>query len=401
MAQRRIKSFSPYTYNVQYRRPGEKPIVGKRAYIPNAGISLPEYVITKREEKEKIIPSDYIINYFTYVNNTFFYLINDDCEIEFLKYSSEFEFLRSNKKESYELCETFNVKYTYEIFDINKFQILSNNEIRINHNLNSIIDLIILNENKYFFDYSYTEEDTFNIKIKFNSDVDLGSLRILIYQIYKYDSPINRFKYTIFNLDDDNFSFDSVNNRYKIRNIFGTTRLKLKINSIIDNQIKTINSINVTPSYIFFDKNEIIHLNDLISQKEMIESQQFSNDSSLIETYNNINNQINQLSNKNNYDVDIKSIEIYYPLENFEKKYIQFGKSNEIISWSSDNENYYIDINHSLDGYVNYLIDNNEFKNITYNMIFVSNYKIRMIISKNDSIPLSFSLSLFKVGEYV
>ena len=409
MADKRIKSFSPYTYNVIYRKPGEVPFIKEKTYIPNAGYGPPEYIINKYEKihtvKKQHQPPHYPIisdqSYFTYVNNTFFYLINDNCEIEFLKYSSNFNFLTEINEYKYENFSIYNVKYTFEIFQQSKFEILSSCEIRINHNLNSIIDLIILNNNEYFFDYKYIEEDLNNIKIKFNSDINLNLLKIIVYQIYSHDSSINRFNYGIINPNNDNFSHDDTNKRFKIRNIFGTTQLKLKITSIIGEEINQFNSINITPSYIFFDENEVITLNQLIAEKSQIEEQQFSNNENLVSRYEKINEMIDLLSNQNNYEVNIKTIEIYYPNENFEKKYIQFRKSNNIIIWSNDEENYYIEINHSLNGYVNYLIDNDEFKNINYKMQYISSNKLKMIISKNDQIPLSFSISLFKIGDNI
>ena len=385
-----------------YRRPGEKPVIGKRAYIPNAGYGPPEYVISKCEkpiEQKKFTLPPVIYN--TYVNNQFYYLVNDDCEIEFLKCSTKFKFLTYTNEKEFKNVDIYNLKYNYAIFTLKSSEVnqISDTEIIINHSLNSVVDLIILNNETYFYDYSYIEIDPFNIKIKFNSLMDLRMIKILIYQIKSYNSSLVKFNYNIINLNNENFSFDINNNRFKIRNVFGTTQLKVKINSI-NGETKNINSLNITPSYIFFNKDEIISLDQLEEEKTTIESQQFiSTDENLSDRYNEIVQKITELTNKNDYGIDIGTIEIYYPIENIEKKYIQFGKSNDIIKWDSDDFNYYIEIQHSLNGYVNYLFDNDVFNVINYEIKYISNNKIKMIISKNEQIPLSFSLSLFKVGD--
>lgn len=153
MAQKRIKSFSPYHYNVRYRKPGTSPYNQPKGYLPNAGYNYPEYVVSKKKEDEEIIKQkpNYeipVFSYYVYSQNQFYYLINNDCEIEFIKLNSTFSLLQNkNEIEDSETSTIFNLKYSYRIFDILIDDINDDHIIKIEHNLNSIIDLVILDNN--------------------------------------------------------------------------------------------------------------------------------------------------------------------------------------------------------------------------------------------------------------
>ena len=241
MAVKRTKSFSPYTYNVQYRKPGSSPFQQPQTYIPSVPLNEVKYVVNKRKIKEDL--------YFTYVNGEFYYMIDDDCTINFINYSSTFNFINDRTNDEFEKIKINNMQNQFKYFDVKRkgesfdYHWYSNNCLKIIHNLNSKIDLCILIDDVYYFDFSFEEINQNEVQIYFDNEIFLN-LKIIIYNI-----QTSNFKYKIDKYN--NLIFNDLNNLYILKNLFNSSLLKIKAKQL-NNKIKNILCENITPRIFIF-----------------------------------------------------------------------------------------------------------------------------------------------------
>lgn len=243
-----------------------------------------------------------------------------------------------------------------------------------------------------------------------------SNLKIIIYQIYSFNQTNYRYNYHIIKPTSDILFYDENNHMFRLKNLFGTTQLKLKYTTIIDEKISHINSVDITPSFIYFKDTDVITLANLQNKKLMYErelneiiSEQFQPNISVERYYElndlneNISNKINLLETQES-EIDIKTIEIYNPTQYSIKKYIQYNYSKHGIIWEGydeDEQCFNIKIEHELNGYVNCLIDFNDISSIiSYKIYFVSNnfIRIKLFCEKTQIINL-FSITLFKIAD--
>ena len=109
---KKIKSFSPYNYNVQYAKPGAGINQKGKQYIKSSPVNQEEYVVTRK------LPS-----FFAHLSNVFHYTISDECEIKFLKAVSTF----SIKKDGIFQTIKYKLKPTESKEDIRDFYLYSKN----------------------------------------------------------------------------------------------------------------------------------------------------------------------------------------------------------------------------------------------------------------------------------
>lgn len=79
---KRVKSFSPYLYNAQYRGVGKLPNSRNNVFINSIATPEEHYVITKRPA-----------NFNVFVENSFIYSYDDNGNYDFVKGESRFKIL--------------------------------------------------------------------------------------------------------------------------------------------------------------------------------------------------------------------------------------------------------------------------------------------------------------------
>ena len=346
MGIKRNKAFSPYSYGIRYRKVGESPF-RKYEYIPTGGQGEPIYVITKKAPE-----------YFCSITNYWYFGINNENLISFLKVDSIF-YIDKEKKTEFLKMSTLSNSYKSLKFEIKKgfdnFDYKWENERILNvfHNLNSEIDSIILLNDEYiddrctkYYHNGYLEVNFNNIEIK-----AADTISIVVYTISSTSTSANS-EFSNNNLHVSDIIDDQLNNRYLIENFDGTINKKYVI-KLNDNRILNISSLNILPTYILINKNDI-----------------------------------------SNFE-NISSISSYSSIKSYKTFIVQRQIDNELITWDKNS----VIINHRFNGNVNFIIDNFDKRKMISTIMKLGNNKIKITFNENVYSPTVFSITIFKIGD--
>ena len=346
MAIKRNKSFSPYSYGIRYRKPGENPFL-KHQYIPGGGQGESVYVVTKKS------PS-----YFCSITNYWYFGIDDDDVVSFLKVDSIF-LIDQERKQTYintiDLSNSYKTAKFEVIKNVNNIEYNWENESILNlfHNLEDEIDSIVLLNDEYIDDYCVKYYHNRYLKINFNNLNIKTTDKIRIY-IYSISSSITSINPEFLNesLTVSNIIDDQLNNRYLIENFDGSINKKYVI-KLNDNRILNLSSLNILPTYILIDKNDI---------------SDFEN---------------------------IDSITSYASIKSYKTFIIQHLINNESITWDKNS----VTINHGLNGFVNFIIDNFDQRKMIKTIKKIDKNNIKITFNENVYSPTAFSMVIFKIGD--
>ena len=360
MADKRVKVFSPYNYGIKYRIPGKNPFQ-KYQYVPGAGgLQEPIYVVTK------IAPS-----FFASITNCWYFDVREDGKVTFLKCDSEIGIYNEKYGERYNTEMTYvNTKsqIIYIKKNINKddYRWKDDRTVEVFCKQQIISDIVVLLNNEYYNEYCNIIVNNSSFDITFNQEIDEADyIAIIIYPISTITGYFNDL--FIFKENKDLEIINTSNDqKIFIKNELGNIDYRyLILNS--QNKICNLNLYNVEPLYIEFDK-------------------------------------IN----------DIGKIYAYTPKDNMETFIIQFGIDEENIKWYLNNIKYNIDkediewnpnndfsveITHNLNGYVNYILDRNDDREMIKRIKRIDKNKIKIEFNRIEYNPHVFSLVLFKISE--
>lgn len=159
---KKIKSFSPYNYNVQYATPGAGFNKNKKQYVKSSPVNQEEYVVTKRK-----------LEFFTYLTNTFNYTINDECEINFLNLTSTFLVTKNDYfSKSFTTSEN-NSKLVFREYIFDNSNIIDNT-IKVDHNFfTSNVDCIVLLDDSEYLNFSMKNITKNSVKIVLDKTIKL------------------------------------------------------------------------------------------------------------------------------------------------------------------------------------------------------------------------------------
>jgi hypothetical protein len=398
---KKIRSFSPYQYNIQYAKPGRGPVQVAKPYVKTASVTENEYVVTKLAPK-----------FFTFLENSFYYTINDDCETQFNKLVSTFRIRNDRLLMEYENADIIENKIYAKLVEVTKksgiqYYWKNKNTICINHNMNSIVDSIALLNDSEYLKFNQTMNSENSIDIQFLQEFkDSDKINVILYQLTNNFNTIDNIITTkIFQYDE--IIDDDLKNILALENKFGNSNL---FPIIFDSSNKSyiLNNYDLSPSYIAFDKNEIISLDNLEDEKEVKtlnanlikknnpnvpddilykENYEYKN---LIDSIEQITNKIEKLK-KLNHNYDISKIIIYYINERYVRHNIFQNLDSSYVKWSSSN---IVDVKHNLDGNIILILDGVKFYNYTLYKVDSNNISIKFL----DEIPESFSLRIYKVN---
>lgn len=344
MIQRKIRQFSPYSYNIRYKVPGGGLNQNKK-YISSArGSNESSYVVSK------LTPS-----YFCSISNIWYFDVNDDGTLNFVKCDSSIRITQekiSNKSSSslkYITNDSITNKDSYSIDcnmnDIkeNSLYTIKNNEIIIkNLYSDKITDLLILFNNEYFNKRCQINliENNGKFQIIFPKKIQSSdNIKIIVYDL------TNESNFKLIKINKTKIIDDVINNQYLIENLYGVLNYKF----LFLNKNSIINDINYdfTPQYFIISKN------------------------------------FNMEDNGNNI----------YCYQSYNKKtyIIQHNVNNDFVCWNNKS----IILNHKLNGVVNYIIEKNDNFNIIKKITYIDENNIKIDLNENY-VPNVFTISLFK-----
>lgn len=399
MATKRIKSFSPYSYSIQYAKAGEGPAQKPHPYVNMAILPEEHFVIAKKDP-----------NWYVYVANTAIYNLDDECNLNIDRVKSEMTIIEKTEKmdEHYksDMIEIEELGSTTVVIDLlrnDNVTWTSSNSAEILYALNSDVDCIVLANNEHVkISKKYTNSNRLNIFFK--DDFNKSSYSSLIAVVYEIDNEQYRVKRT------DDFNFDRINNVLSFSNDFMSNKC---VPMIFDENNKSyiFENIDLTPNRVLVDssnietiqrvdvENELNSINEEISQiqneNSMVPSaflyEHNEEYRQLIERRVELNNALDRIGSKEIY-VNAKNAILYtYNSPNVYFS-IKYGINDSNVTWVGNAAV----INHNLNGYVNVIVDDTLHSNTSYRIFDVSLNQIKIQFS-NPRYAVC-SVRIFKIG---
>lgn len=227
---RRTKSFSPYSYNIQYRKPGRNPNVRTTAYI-NAALTPEEhFVVAKRHP-----------NFNVFVTNSYVYSFDPNCNYSFAKGESKFMIYKISENQPNQFDDE---EYIFErphrelILEINQgFIWINDSTIQTEDEYDYYFDYIVLNNNEDYITPS--EVKLVNNKIQFKFDQQYENLKVILYKI---EESFNKY--------DELPEKNQINNNLLMDNKCGS----LDVIPVVfnENGVRCDLKYDISPSYISF-----------------------------------------------------------------------------------------------------------------------------------------------------
>lgn len=234
-----------------------------------------------------------------------------------------------------------------------KVQYLNERIITISHNFRISVDSVVMVNNEYvdekckkYYHDGYLEINFLNINLKQSDEII-----VIVYTISSDQNFINS-EFATEKFDKIDVIDDQINEKYLIENKYGMINKKFIIKKN-DDEILKLSSLDIWPTYISIDKNEI----DSLSK--------------------------------------IKSILSYFPIETMKTFNIQYGIDTNVISW----ENNTVRINHGLGTDVNFIIDRNDSRRMIKTVKKIDNNNLEISFNNMSYDPNVFSITIFKIGE--
>lgn len=402
---KKIKSFSPYNYNIQYAKPGAGLNQKGKQYVKSSPVNQEEYVITKRGAK-----------FFTFLSNEINYRITDDCENKFLKMVSKFSMRKDQIIKPYSDVYEISNKLTLKEITVKNensydYTIINNKVIQINHNLGSSIDAILLLNGGKYLNFSMKRITDNSTQFILNEDVFTNSgsfIKVLIYPIEESFNVLdNIISYDFY--ENKDLIFDEVKNIIAIDNKCGSSKICPLVYNTND-ETYLLNGYDLNPSYVSFNKNifnsrssykaNILGLTEKLNQiinnnlnvKEEILYEINSEYKQIKDLINDYKNRLNLLETLN-IEYDIKKILLYKINSGLFSKIITYNINDNNSVWSIENGNYIVTIKHYMNSIVKVILDGSNILDV--DIYKIDNDTIKINFGKN--MPTAYTLNLFKV----
>lgn len=345
MAIKKTKSFSPYSYGIRYRKIGGSPF-RKYEYIPTGGQGEPVYVITKKKPE-----------FFSSITNFWYFNIDDYGVISFLKVDSTI-FIDKEVRTPYlklsKVSESFkSLKFNISMENGSSYSWANEHTVNVFHNFELDVDSVVMINNeyvdekckKYYYNGSITI-DFLNINLKQTDEII-----VIVYPISSNQSFVNS-EFFEEKIDKISLINDEINEKYLIENSYGAVNKKFIIKGE-NNEILNFSSIDVLPSYISIDKNELEPLSG------------------------------------------INSITTYSSLGTLKTFNVQYGIDTNVITWDKNT----VKINHEFGTDVNFIIDRNDARKMIKTIIKIDENNLEIAFNNPLYDPNVFSITFFRIGE--
>lgn len=395
---RRSRTFSPYSYSIQYAKTGEGPYQKPRPYV-NAAIL----------EEEELVVKAPTIAWLVYVINNFYFSSDEDCVLQPERVVSDFMVVKKDSNFSESLDSDLRLlKLADQSFEAN----LKNgdwhgsNEVTISNHFHQNVDCFVLGDNEYLkIKKKFTSE---SIIIRFSqsfSKDDYDSLKVVVFSIdnmltsfasrkietssIQYSQPANSIYFDnvfntnrvvplLFDMDGFSLNFDSPD-LLPSRVIIPSDSDMTYSRSIIEAKIDELNSdieaiaseFTGTPSEVLYQTNA--EYKALVDEKALYEQR------------------LTDIGDANTC-INVLNATLYtYKFNDFHET-IRYGVNTSNVTWNGD----VVTIKHNLGGKVNVVIDAAKPALPKCRIFCVNSNTIRMTFT--DPKYVVFNVSMFKVG---
>ena len=255
---KRMRSFSPYRYNIQYARIGEGPIQKPHPYINMAVQPEEHYVLSKKEP-----------HWFAYVVNNIYYESDDECRFNLEKIVSNIIIVDGGKKLSEDFSPSFKrLDVAYQKADVNlKSCEWIDNSVTIRNSFGEYADCFVLGDNKFIKIQKKIMEN--DIIIKFENGVSANSYEDFKAVIYSVNPHTTDFSVKM--IDAENIEHNASNCIY-FENAFNTNKVvPVVFNS--DGFASTFENPDLTPVRVILkNSNNLIDNGEVNISKAMLYS---------------------------------------------------------------------------------------------------------------------------------
>ena len=361
---KRNKGFSPYTYTVQYARPGAGPVQAARPYVNMAIQGEDHYVVSKKDPE-----------WFVYASNVFNYNLSDDCELIFDKATTELKVVHKSAKLKEEDAtpptqvevKTAGMKLNVKPSSSYSHQWIELNKLKISHTLGRLVDCIVIADSKYVTcRKKFIQNEAvivFSDSFKFTT---YNSLHVILYQI---DGDASKFSVA----ETTGYEYSPTTRTVSFENLFnGTDCVPLVFDR--DGYAHFIRNADLLPNRVIVSADAIGVLNraELESEKSAIEAelaavraaqpdpttpvdylyQQDPEYRRLKDRLTWIDDALASFSSSSPADVNVANV-MEYSFDECAKAIMQYGVDRTNVAWNGNTAI----VTHNLDGLVNFVLD--------------------------------------------
>ncbi len=398
---RKIRTFSPYTYNIQYTRPGSGPFQAQRPHVHSALVPEEHMVVSKNKA-----------NWYVYATNNIVYSNNGDCEYKFVKCLTTFKIVSRSEAESIKpksdaIIPIDESGMLYAIIDAassddNDIIWDGTKSVQITHNLECNVDFIVIADGIYLnVRKQFINKNSFNVIFHDNfNKISYSSIKIIIYRI-----GIEPFS----TIEESIIEHDIVNKMIMIDNRFMSTNC---IVNVFDKQgvSYVVPTVDLMPNRILIDDSlfNIMNKSEIQAEcDEITESMQHIEEENaltpkqvlyeMMPEYKELSDRLIVLNNMimkigdSNELIDISKI-VVHSFNDSRNFIISYHVNSSNVAWHGN----YVDITHNLDGYVNFVIDGSTKSNLSYSANMISNNVIRITFDNPEKVVCT--IKIFKIG---
>jgi hypothetical protein len=404
---KKIKSFSPYNYNVQYAKPGAGINQKGKQYVKSSPVNQEEYVISKRKP-----------NFFTFMSNVFHYTINDECEIKFLKAVSTITVRKDTNIKEFEGVSTSESKmalinYTVTNKPTSEYAITSSKSVQLNHSFyTSNVDCIALLNDEKYLKFKIKKINERSVELIFKDDINLLTIdyiKIILFPLENsFNILTNNISYSIY--ENKDLIIDDLKEVIAIDNKIGTSKLIPIVYDMFDSSY-LLDGFDLSPCYISFNQKDFQSIKSLTDENEKL------NRELMVIRNENLNLSIEQLMNTNKeyiektnkfkeneriintlinvgYEYNISKVLLYKINKESYIKNLRYNVNTDSITWLKEDTNIVAIIKHNLNCDVKVILDRESITN--YDIYKIDSNTIK--INFGDLKPKTCVLNIFKVA---
>ena len=402
---RRSRGFSPYTYNIQYARPGEGPNQQARPYVNMAIVPEEHLVIAKKSP-------DWLV----YTVNTLIYSLDEDCLLHFdkavttMKVVSKSESLKEEKGSLSKIEPSIrSVEVSVSSAGSQLHEWTSSSKLTVKHSFSKMCDCVAFVGSRYAVCRKKMEEG--RMELDFGDEFDYrqaDGVRVVIYEIDDKASSLFRTK------EVQNYNYDRLNSVLSFDNAFASTKcVPVVLDS--DGYSYGCSYIDLTPSKVLIRADELGVVDKSLLESERAElmarvaeiqasygtpppptgylsgrDEEFTN--VILPRVQEIDLTLRDMNASGmQYSSDISKI-YEYTFSKSKDVTLQYGKSTGECRWSGNE----VTVSHMMNGDVNFVLDDTLASNTGYEVSKVSDNEIKISFDSPEYAVCTLRLFLVK-----
>jgi len=404
MATKRIKSFSPYSYSIQYAKAGEGPAQKPHPYV-NAAIMPEEHFVVAKKEP----------NFYVYVSNTARFTLDDECVLTFNGITTKFMVVgkdsRPDVDSEYDLTEVKDESKVSYVCDLCKnddayVTWLSDTDVQIKHYLDHDVDCIILADSKYI-----KAKKKFSTKNWMTLRFGEGFSRSTYEHVYVLVYKIGNEAFPIMDVDESQISYDKVNDVVAIGNLFKTNKCIAMLFDE-DGWAYPFENVDLTPSRILFkaDEVEVIEKTTILNELSFVDDriEQIIAENALVpldaltemnEEFRTLkarkaelNRRLEKIGDEDRFVNVVKAL-VYKSEHKTFTKSLRHGVDESDVVWHGSTAV----VTHSLGGYVNIVVDDTLASDTSFTARYIDDKTVSLEFARPKFTVCN--VRMFKIGE--